>query len=580
MKFTPEQNNIINRMKNPDNRTIVMAAPGSGKTTTISYGVQDIRYKFIAITFTNKAAKELIKKLDNNNAFFIGTFHGLGMKFLKDHGEKFIIIDQGESKELLKSCVKKLSYSSKTEEFNRIFTISSLRLHNTLDINDKDFSEDILKVEDMYKKVKINNNLKDFTDLLKDSLPYLSENDCKAVIIDEWQDTNVVQYDMLKELTLNFSKGFTVVGDQNQCLYTFRGACYENTEKLIKETNPEVLQLSHTWRFDEHIASYCNSLISHNRKNYCEKISANKSVTPNVDFIPFSESSDENVFILDSVKKYSDKDKTIAILGRTHSQLDQIASWFDKCGQPYTRIGGKSIGERAKTKRLIDLLCGIHPLDKEEYIDEDRIAKFLKFLRIGIGKRYIKQYLEYKNNGEKKKILVENEHMTNIIDSIMVGNINGVKEACKMLDKSDNTKCPTLLIDVIDSISKECESIHDLINRIKLMSSSDDEVGKITLATVHAVKGLEFDIVYIYGMEEGFYPSYMSEKDDLDSERRIAYVAMSRAKEKLIISWSFKRKARNSGLGEFRQMSRFIENMGYDPRSKQFVRNNNWKIYV
>jgi len=580
MNPTEEQQAIILHMKDPANKNVVMAAPGSGKTTTLAYGVADIDYKFVAITFTNKAAKELTSRLTGNNAVFIGTFHGLGLQLLKNNKQEFEIIDQNESTELIRSCIKKMGYSPDSDIYKLLLEAAKIKLQNNVEVNNLSVQDSLDSLAKIYKTTKLKNHVKDFSDLLYDSIEYMRDVGCDGIIVDEWQDTNTVQYNMVKELTYDFNRGFTVVGDQNQCLYQFRGACYENTEMLIKESGAKVLPLSYTWRFDNHIAGYCNKLISCNADTYSSEITAEEASIPNVDFYPFNSESDENQFLARDIQRYMEAGNSVAILGRTHRQLDTVAIYFDQRAIPYTRIGGLSLSERGKTKRLIDLICGLHPINKEDGINIERTSQFLAYLKRGLGKRFLNQFINRENSQEKSKILVDNEDIVEIIDKILNNDMQGVKDACKLLDEMDESKYQISLYEIIDYMSDSCDSMIDLVNKIKLTSNSDNDAGDVTIATVHGVKGLEFDIVYMCGMEEGYYPCTMVEEDEIESERRVVYVAMSRAKKKLNISWSYRRKAGAYNSSQPRRASRFIKEMGYSPKPKSLNISSarNWKL--
>ena len=551
MNLTQEQQNIIDAMREPDNKNLVLASPGSGKTTVLEHGVGGIEHDFIALTFSNKAAKELGRRLATRRALFIGTFHGLAINVLRNNGFGARLIDDREARAIIRDISRRFEPNIPAEAIaglhSRIdYAYSFVHPEDRLDLQN---NESLLpRVSLSYVEFKADNNLVDFNDLLIESMIYLRRLNPQIVLVDEWQDTNEVQYEMLRRLTNQFTIGMTVVGDIDQTLYEFRGAQYENTRRLQTEAEPRILPLTQTWRFGTTIADACNNLIRHNEDRIDISITTHEDMESKEIYMrAFDKGNEEAWFVANLAKKSKG---TFAILCRVGMQLDFIETKLIRLGVEYAKLGGRRLTERAKMRRLIDLMTWV------VYDLDESLLQYLRYFKSRLGKRFIADYKEGRPTSRPD--------IKDTLDRLRAEDHMAIIRACQMLDSTDEDEDMYKVSDIIDRFIGDGDSMVQILDKLKLASYHDEDTRDITLATVHAVKGLEFDTVCIAGMEEGHFPHSLCKEEEVESERRIAYVAASRAKKELWLTWAYSRQIRGKPMARTR--SRFIADMGIPGR--------------
>ena len=597
-----EQLEAVNHLNGP---CLVMAGAGSGKTkvlTTriinlIENGVND--YNILAITFTNKAAKEMRDRVYNMYGpvrTFIGTFHSLGLRIIRENYElcgldrNFNIIDSDDVLSIIKKIMKNNNVDPKKFSPYAIRNkISFIKNELLSDAElDKFFNTEFDKmVKDIYYKyqsILAESNVVDFDDLLakpvilfrdhKEVLDHYQEI-FKYILVDEYQDTNPVQYKLTKLLSSKY-KNIFVVGDMNQSIYGFRQADYKNIINFEKDYKDcLVIKLEENYRSTNNILNAANSVIANNKERK--------------DLRLWSEHGDGvKVKYINEIKKLLEegyKKKDIAVLYRTNAQSRVVEEGFLTSNIPYRVVGAYYFYNRKEIKDLIAYLRLIYNPH-----DEISLRRIINVPKRGIGEAAIKtleqtailngtsmfESLSTKKELEFKELietLIKDSNsmsLTELIDSILEK--TGLKNELE-IDKSLDSELRLDNLMEFKSITasfeeKEgCVNLGDFLNEISLIADmsehkeSDDEV---TLMTIHSAKGLEFTVVFLIGMEEGIFPHANSllEDNGLEEERRLCYVGITRAKEILYLTNSKRRML--YGKDTMNPPSRFIDEIKSD----------------
>lgn len=581
----------IEAVKHNEGPCLVLAGAGSGKTKVltnriaylIENGVRD--YNILAITFTNKAAKEMRDRVYNlvgDVASFIGTFHSLGLRIIRENcgflnlPSNFSIIDSDDVLTVIKKILKDMNLDTKQYSpsyiRNRISFIKNQML-SEMEL-DKFFNTPIDKiVVDVYYKYNerlIASAAVDFDDLLlmpvrlfehnKEILEHYQER-YKYILIDEYQDTNPVQYKLSKLLASKY-KNIFVVGDMNQSIYAFRQADYHNIVNFEKDyANAKTIKLEHNYRSTNNILNAANDVISHNKERKDLRLYSDKGDGPKITYLRSYDEKHEISLVIDEINKlYLDgyEPKDVAILYRTNAQSRAIEEVFASKGIPYKIYGSYYFYNRKEIKDLISYL-------KLIYNDKDEISlrRIINVPKRGIGDTAIKDIelranlnqcsmydaleskkeLEFKDIIESIKKTSENLSLTELIDEVL--DKSGMK---KELEDSHLIEDETRLENLMEfkSITASYEertgsvNLGDFLEEISLVSDQanhTEDGNVVTLMTLHSAKGLEFPVVFMVGMEEGIFPHNMSiMEDNIEEERRLCYVGITRAKEKLYLT--------------------------------------------
>ena len=614
----------IEAVKHNEGPCLVLAGAGSGKTKVltnriaylIENGVRD--YNILAITFTNKAAKEMRDRVYNlvgDVSSFIGTFHSLGLRIIRENcgylnlPSNFSIIDSDDVLTVIKKILKDMNLDTKQYSpsyiRNRISFIKNQML-SEMEL-DKFFNTPIDKiVVDVYYKYNerlIASAAVDFDDLLlmpvrlfernKEILEHYQER-YKYILIDEYQDTNPVQYKLSKLLASKY-KNIFVVGDMNQSIYAFRQADYHNIVNFEKDyANAKTIKLEHNYRSTNNILNAANDVISHNKERKDLKLYSDKGDGPKITYLRSYDEKHEISLVIDEINKlYLDgyEPKDVAILYRTNAQSRAIEEVFASKGIPYKIYGSYYFYNRKEIKDLISYL-------KLIYNDKDEISlrRIINVPKRGIGDSAIKDIelranlnqcsmydaleskkeLEFKDIIESIKKTSENLSLTELIDEVL--DKSGMK---KELEDSHLIEDETRLENLMEfkSITASYEertgsvNLGDFLEEISLVSDQanhTEDGNVVTLMTLHSAKGLEFPVVFMVGMEEGIFPHNMSiMEDNIEEERRLCYVGITRAKEKLYLTNAKRRML--YGKYQMNVPSRFIAEIKDDLLEKNEI---------
>lgn len=614
----------IEAVKHNEGPCLVLAGAGSGKTKVltnriaylIENGVRD--YNILAITFTNKAAKEMRDRVYNlvgDVASFIGTFHSLGLRIIRENcgylnlPSNFSIIDSDDVLTVIKKILKDMNLDTKQYSpsyiRNRISFIKNQML-SEMEL-DKFFNTPIDKiVVDVYYKYNerlIASAAVDFDDLLlmpvrlfehnKEILEHYQER-YKYILIDEYQDTNPVQYKLSKLLASKY-KNIFVVGDMNQSIYAFRQADYHNIVNFEKDyANAKTIKLEHNYRSTNNILNAANDVISHNKERKDLRLYSDKGDGPKITYLRSYDEKHEISLVIDEINKlYLDgyEPKDVAILYRTNAQSRAIEEVFASKGIPYKIYGSYYFYNRKEIKDLISYL-------KLIYNDKDEISlrRIINVPKRGIGDSAIKDIelranlnqcsmydaleskkeLEFKDIIESIKKTSENLSLTELIDEVL--DKSGMK---KELEDSHLIEDETRLENLMEfkSITASYEertgsvNLGDFLEEISLVSDQanhTEDGNVVTLMTLHSAKGLEFPVVFMVGMEEGIFPHNMSiMEDNIEEERRLCYVGITRANEKLYLTNAKRRML--YGKDQMNVPSRFIAEIKDDLLEKNEI---------
>lgn len=608
----------LEAVEHVDGPCLVMAGAGSGKTkvlTTriinlIEEGIND--YNILAITFTNKAAAEMRDRVYNmygDVRTFIGTFHSLGLRIIRENYElcglfnNFNIIDSDDVLSIIKKIMKNNNIDSKKFSpyaiRNKISFIKNELLSDAeLDkFFNTEFDKMVKNIYFKYQSILAESNVVDFDDLLakpvilfrehKDILEKYQER-YKYILVDEYQDTNPVQYKLTKLLASKY-KNIFVVGDMNQSIYGFRQADYKNIVNFEKDYKDcKIIKLEENYRSTNNILNAANSVIANNKERKDLRLWSEHGDGVKVKYIRSYDERHEVTIVINEIKKLLENGyhrKDIAILYRTNAQSRVVEEGMLSNNIPYRVVGAYYFYNRKEIKDLIAYLRLIYNTH-----DEISLRRIINVPKRGIGEAAIKtlestallnntsmfESLSTKKELEFKELiedLIQDSNsmsLTELIDSIMEK--THMKEELE-LDKSLDSELRLDNLMEFKSITasfeeKEgCVNLGDFLNEISLIADlsdhkeSDDEV---TLMTIHSAKGLEFTIVFLIGMEEGIFPHANSllEDNGLEEERRLCYVGITRAKEILYLTNSKRRML--YGKDTMNPPSRFIDEIKSD----------------
>ena len=639
----------LEAVKHPEGPVLVLAGAGSGKTRIIT---QRIAYlikergvtpsNILAVTFTNKAANEMkdrVYRLITRDAreLWIGTFHSICLRILKREIDKlegfrrdFIIYDEGDQIKLIRECMNQLGFSDRILDprsmRSQIDCAKNRGLHPG-DFGSNIYDERISRVYEIYEKELRRLNALDFGDLLDFAVNLFEkrldvlrkyQDQFHHILVDEYQDTNHLQYKVVKLLSGKHRNTF-VVGDDNQSIYGWRGADIENIlnfERDFPET--KVIKLERNYRSTKNILKSANALILRNRYRRDKKL---WTENPDGELIVYYEARDERdearyvasqiqSEIASNRRSYGD----LAVFYRTNNQSRLVEEELVHRGFPYTIVGGVGFYERSEIKDLMAYLRVIaNPLD------EIGLRRIINVPPRGIGKGTV-EILE--NIADEKSIPLfeaielavkqellprkalnnlEKFHRT-VVELIKVSNESSVgrvlegilqtTEYLHLLDKDEEKqKNVGEILNLVADFEKEEKNtnIHDFLDWITLASDVDrisEKNDRVTLMTLHCAKGLEFPVVFVIGMEESLFPHVKSLGNGklIEEERRLCYVGITRAKEKIFLTSTSKRRV--FGIEHRSIPSRFIieiprkllhwENYHMTQRDQQA---NNFRLY-
>lgn len=600
---------------------LIIAGAGAGKTKTlttkIAYLIEEgfaYPYNVLAITFTNKAAKEMKDRLygligDLAKKVQVSTFHSFGLKLLRENYEKlgyeanFVIMDSDDSLTVVKKIVKDLGYDPKIYNPRAIRNkISSCKNEMmTPEMYERyavsDYEKVMHKVYEKYEKKLKKNNSVDFDDLLLLPIKLFKENPSvlqkyqelyQYILIDEYQDTNEAQY-ILSKLISAKSRKITCVGDDSQSIYSFRGANYKNILNFEKDyKDAKTILLEENYRSTSTILDAANQVIKNNTQRKDKNLWTSRGKGEKIKYYRAYNERDEAQYVIRKIKELRNKDveyKDIAVLYRTNAQSRVLEEEMLKENMPYRVIGSFYFYSRKEIKDLIAYLRLIHNSK-----DNVSLLRVINTPKRGIGLKTIENLtmkadeagtsiyeaissgkeLEFKKTIEQLKSLSEELTLTELIDKVL--DASGMRQELES-EKTLESEVRLENLEEFKSITKSFEereglvSLEDFLLEISLISDVEeykDDPNRVSLMTVHSVKGLEFNHVFVVGMEEGIFPHMNSlmETSELEEERRLCYVAITRAKDDLHLINARRRTL--FGKEQINPVSRFIGEISKD----------------
>jgi len=611
-------------VKYNDGPLFIIAGAGTGKTMTLTSKVAYLiasgvaPQRILTLTFTNKAAREMKERILNMvgpaaNMSWISTFHAFGLRFLRRHisllenglDEGFVVIDEDDAKKIIRDLIKELGIDEKTfpstDAYNQV---------SALKVGYERFylkSEDLQRLLAKYQEYLIDNNLVDFDDLILYTLQILSkeatirlhyQEQFEYVLVDEFQDTDHLQYEILKLLSGDkIKKNICVVGDPDQSIYSFRGARYENNHDFIKDYQAKVITLSKNYRSTNKILSIANKLIKENLDRYPSYSEKHLESDLGSGYAPvfrkFSRDIDEVIYVAEKITELTQfdgyKPNEIAILYRSNYLSRVFEETFIRYQIPYVVYGGVSFFQRREIK---DIMAYVRlSLNHNQDFFLKRIINVPKRKIGDVTVARLEEYARYTGEsvleaipsfeaaaGTKRELdnfyaminkfseaIDKNIDLSDLIDLILNG--SGYKEM--LLAEGDQGIDRIQNILELRGVFKRGEFLYEgntkekltqILDEISLMTDADKNVAtqdKVILSTYHQVKGLEFKAVFMVAMEEDIFPNANAiySKGGLEEERRIAYVGITRAKRHLFLTHSETRF--RFGRKEYNRPSRF-----------------------
>jgi DNA helicase-2/ATP-dependent DNA helicase PcrA len=615
----------LEAVKHEDGPVLVMAGAGSGKTKVltsrivnlINNGVRD--WQILAITFTNKAANEMRERVYNmvgEASSFIGTFHSFGLRIIRENNEllnlnnNFTIIDSDDVLSVIKKILKEMDLCPKQYSpyyvRNKISFIKNqmlsddelVRLFNT------PMDKTVLEIYYKYNEKLENSSSVDFDDLLLLPVKLFCENKkvlehyqnkYQYILIDEYQDTNPVQYKLSVMLAEKHNNIF-VVGDMNQSIYAFRQADYRNLINFENDFKDcKVIKLEHNYRSTNTILNAANNVIKNNKERKDLELYSDKGEGVKIKYIRSYDEKHEVALIIDEVNALINMGynyNEIAVLYRTNAQSRVVEEVFLGKGIPCKVIGSYFFIERKEIKDLIAYLRIVYNQD-----DEVAFRRIINVPKRGIGEASLKVIeenaianntslfasLATKKELEFRDIILkiieraDNLSLTELIDEVL--ETSGILEEYDSRRLEDEIRLDNLqeFKSITASYEERTGSVNlgDFLEEIALISDvaqHKTDGNEVTLMTLHSAKGLEFKAVFLIGMEESIFPHVMSlMENNLEEERRLCYVGITRAKERLFISNTKRRLI--YGKEQMNLPSRFIDEI-----DEQYIEQPNGKM--
>nr|WP_179949611.1 DNA helicase PcrA [Companilactobacillus suantsaicola] len=633
--LNPEQQDAVKATQGP---LLIMAGAGSGKTRVLTHRVAYLieeenvmPWHVLAITFTNKAAKEMkerIGKLLDESAsdVWVSTFHSLCVRILRRDIDKmgkpktFTIADPSEQRTLMKQILTKMNLDPKRYDPRALLgTISNaknelLTPERYAQVAASPYEQTVASVYDAYAKEMDRNNSLDFDDLIMTTSQLFDENPdvlekyqekFQYIHVDEYQDTNEAQYKLVKQLGGKY-RNVCVVGDADQSIYGWRGANIQNIMNFEKDY-PEAttIKLEQNYRSTKTILKAANEVINHNSNRKPKELWTDNADGEKIKFYRGQNESDEALFVVDQIKNlllqgfnYGD----FAVLYRTNAQSRTFEEKLMQANMPYKIIGGHKFYDRKEIKDVLGYLRLVANHD-----DSMSFQRVINSPKRGIGPGTIEKLQNYadehgwslleaaenielsplgakprKTIGHFAKViddltkLSETESMTVLMNHLLEdsGYVDDLKqqnnlESQARIENIEELLTVTTQFDQAYEPDPEVDEtrLTTFLTELSLVSDQDDieeEQTEVTLMTLHAAKGLEFPVVFLVGMEEGIFPLGRSllKEDDLEEERRLAYVGITRAEKRLYLTNAFSRTL--YGRTQNNPTSRFVEEINDD----------------
>jgi len=617
-----------------DGPLLILAGAGSGKTTTITSRLAYLldvvgvpAGNTLTLTFTNKAAKEMRERAlsmlsAQSYPPLLCTFHKFGLLFLKFHIHRlgrennFVVIDTDDKKRILKKLSDDLPMPLVSSEISRYKNslITPEEAHAQAEL--KNYQQ-IAKVYEEYERYLLENNLVDFDDLISltykllDEHPELAEETSRRyqyIMIDEYQDTNELQFKLLQKLC-SVHDNLCVVGDDDQSIYGWRGAHVRNILEFDQDFNDvAVVKLENNYRSKTPILNVANALIEHNRSRLGKKLLPTRGEGEEVKMLSSNDENEEASKIAQQIKKLISegvRPNEIAVLYRINALSRSLEEGLNRAGVPYKLVGGLRFYERAEIKDVISYLrvitnhhdtfsmkrivnkpkrgIGKSSIDKLELAAMEQSSSMYDLIR-NSSSEALEKLVRKKNAATLKAFMIELEEMRAVAEESLYTFAEKIDEIFKikafyeaMPDGQERVQNIDEFFGLFrDYIKQNPEaSIDDFLNEVSLQSEQDQVEGEsIYIMSIHASKGLEFEHLFIIGLEEGFLP-LVGDGSDLEEERRLGYVSFTRAKDSLTLSHVQSRyyKGRRTEL----EKSRFFGEAGLCESSLKVEKNTAFK---
>ncbi|WP_027399521.1 ATP-dependent helicase [Anaerovorax odorimutans] len=603
-KLNPQQREAAVHKEGP---LLILAGAGSGKTSTMTHRIAYLireegvsPYNILAVTFTNKAAKEMRDRVENfignNISMWILTFHSMCLRILRKHADlldytnDFVVYDPTDQKVVMKTCLKELNVDDK--KFSPAYVLSiisdckekNISPAKFLNINGSDFkSKTISELYKAYENVLKKNNAMDFDDLILRTVQLFEkyedvlaeyQNRFKYIMVDEYQDTNYTQYRVMKLLAEAHSN-ICVVGDDDQCIYQWRGADIKNILEFEKDfKNTKVIKLEQNYRSHGNILEAAHSVIENNRGRKHKKLWTVKDKGEKLKYYRADDEKDEARYISQEIDRLHNNElkyKDFAILYRTNAQSRTFEEALMARAIPYRVLGGIKYYDR---KEIKDVMAYMRLVLNTS--DDLSLTRVINEPKRGIGEKTLEKLKSLADvRGESLFITLTDDDIVEGLPSKAVDSVKEMVSAiCEFNNEKDNLKVSDIYDGLLiktgylkslekqDTIEAEGRienllefksvifdyekenpqlALSEFLEKVALIAEIDNhnaDEDAVVLMTMHSAKGLEFPVVFIPGMEDGLFPGWRSleKPDGIDEERRLCYVGMTRAMEKLYLT--------------------------------------------
>ena len=628
--LNPDQRKAATHVDGP---LLILAGAGSGKTATMTHRIAYLieqgvsPYQILAVTFTNKAAGEMRERVEKLvgrcPGMWIMTFHAMSLRILREHCERigyqhnFVVYDTIDQKTLIKTIMKEQNIDAKL--YPQAYLSAAISKQKEHDVSPREYLETeadnfrskvIGSVYRAYQEQLKRNNAMDFDDLLVNALHVLRDNPdiladyqhrFRYILVDEYQDTNHIQYEIIR-LLAKARQNLCVVGDDDQCIYQWRGADISNILNFEKDfPQARVIKLEQNYRSYGNILAAAHSVIRNNRGRKAKKLWTDKEAGDKIVYRRCDSDKEEAYYIAQEIDLLKTRARTyddFAILYRTNAQSRLFEDALKRRGIPYQILSGFSFYERKETK---DMICYmrlvVNPADDlalKRVINEPKrgigavtLGKLEALARVHglslldiLSQDEISYSLPAKAQkavGEMVRIIrlcaqeKENLRVSDIYDQLLVK--SGYLKALEAEDTQEAASRIENLMDFksfIYDYEKEKEdtdekaTLEEFLEKVATNGDADkleEGTGKVTLMTMHSAKGLEFPIVFLPGMEDGLFPGHraLDNENGMEEERRLCYVGMTRAREKLFLTGAAYRVL--YGHGEYTRESTFLREL-------------------
>jgi len=568
--LNPDQKKAVTHTGSP---LLILAGAGSGKTRVLTHRAawfinQHLvdSSQILLLTFTNKAAGEmkqrmthLLGSIQSQSPPFAGTFHSFACRLLRIDGhhigipKNFVIYDDSDQQDLIKQIILDFNFDTKEVPPPKIAYI----IQNAKNSYQKPeemsqfakgyFAKIAARVYAEYQTRTKQYNALDFSDLLFKSVDLLIDhpkilekyqNMYKYILVDEYQDTNSIQYSLTKLLAKKY-KQITAVGDASQAIYGWRGADFRNLTNFTRDfSDALVINLERNYRSTQNILSAANSIISKNSGHPILRLYTTKKSDEKIKVYIADSEIDEADFVAQKIRSavlnHLTDHKNIAVLYRMNAQSRVIEEAFLRYGIPYVLIGGTKFYDRKEIKDVLAMVK--YAIDRQDKVSQDRVEK-------AIGKRRKAKFDDFLNSFQ-----MESMTSTKILEGLVTN--SGYLEKFDSKVEEDRRRLEN--IKELTSVSHQHQNILDFLENVVLVqreyslqekSKKEDTKSGVRLMTLHSSKGLEFDLVFLVGFEEGILPHSRSimEDDSVEEERRLCYVGITRARDFLYITLAQKR---------------------------------------